>query len=161
MNLDTYITLDDVRCKVDVSNKKNALVVLSSILSSGLEDVCQDSILGKLKERERLGSTGLGAGIAIPHCRVKDLVQARLAFITLDTPIDYDAVDNKPVDMLFCLVVPENCNDTHLQILAYLANMLSDKSVCHELRHCTDEIALYQYITHWTPLSNNSTAVGL
>lgn len=161
MNLDTYINLDDVRCKADVSNKKNALVLLSSVLATGLEDICQDSILGKLKERERLGSTGLGAGIAIPHCRVKGLEQARLAFITLDSAIDFDAVDDKPVDMLFCLLVPEDCNETHLQILAYLANMLSDKAVCHELRHCTDEIALYQYITHWSPLTTTSSAVGL
>ena len=135
--------------------------MLSEILAADLDDICQDSILGKLKERERLGSTGLGAGIAIPHCRITGLSQARLAFITLDNAINFDAVDNKPVDMLFCLVVPEACTDTHLQILAYLANMLSDQSTCSDLRHCTDEIALYQYITSWSPLNRTSVAVGL
>lgn len=160
MDLRSYISLENVRCKVELGSKKKALVQLSEMLANGLDDISQDNILSKLKERERLGSTGLGAGIAIPHCRVSGLEQAKLAFMSLQDPIDFDAIDQKPVDMMFCLVVPEDCTDKHLQILAFLANMLSNPDMCHTLRHCTDEMRLFQLICDWSPLDQTSAAAS-
>ena len=156
MKLSSYITLDDIRCKVEVGSKKKALVLLSELIANNADDIHQDNILSKLKERERLGSTGLGAGIAIPHCRVNGLSHAKLAFISLQDGIDFESIDNKNVDMMFCLVVPETCTEKHLQILAFLANMLSDHTTCQSLRHCTDEISLYQLICNWSPLDHQA-----
>ncbi len=160
MNLNSFIDINHIRCKVEIGSKKKALVLLSEVLAEDGVELNQDVILSKLKERERLGSTGLGAGIAIPHCRVQNLQQAKLAFISLQDSIDFDAIDQKGVDMIFCLLVPEACTDQHLQILAFLANMLSNADVCQTLRHCTDEMALYQQICNWSPLDHSSEAAA-
>ncbi len=146
MQLSSYLQPENIRCKVDLSSKKKALVLLSEILSSEEEELNQDVILSKLKERERLGSTALGAGIAIPHCRVAGLSQAKLAFISLNEAIDYDAADKQAIDLLFCLLVPEDCTTDHLQILAMLAGMLKEKANCKALRECTQADAVHQYI---------------
>jgi len=109
-----------------------------------------ESLLG----REKLGSTGLGHGVALPHGRSSDISQARLAVIKLARGIDYDAPDTKPVDLLFALIVPEESTEEHLQILAMLAEMLADEKFLMQLRQTSDCDALFRLLTHWKKASN-------
>ena len=93
--------------------------------------------------------TGLGHGVAIPHGRVKDSDKTLIALIKLDQGIDYDAVDNQPVDLLFALLVPEHSTDEHLQLLSQLAEMLSDRDLVKQLRAATNSHSLLNTINGW------------
>ncbi|HEX7028124.1 MAG TPA: PTS sugar transporter subunit IIA, partial [Gammaproteobacteria bacterium] len=110
-------------------------------------------IFDKLLERERLGSTGLGGGVAIPHCRLAEARQAVVALMTLDSPVDFDSRDKKPVDILFALIVPEDCNEMHLKILATAAEMFSDPKFCQSLRSCESDSDLRTLSENWQPSS--------
>jgi PTS system nitrogen regulatory IIA component len=99
-----------------------------------------------LLAREKLGSTGFGNGIAIPHCRLKGCTQPVSALIHLDAPIDYDAIDGAPVDLLFVLLVPEAATDAHLELLRQIASMLDRKEVREKLRSASSNEALYQVV---------------
>jgi nitrogen PTS system EIIA component len=96
----------------------------------------------KLQERERLGSTGLGGGIALPHARMEGLENARGAFLNLAEPVAFDAVDGRPVDLVFGLLVPQSATEQHLQLLAALARLFHDKSFCDGLRKAEDPAAV-------------------
>jgi mannitol/fructose-specific phosphotransferase system IIA component (Ntr-type) len=111
-------------------------------------------IFDSLLNRERLGSTGLGTGVAIPHGRMTGIDAPVGAIITLKNGVDYDAVDHQPVDLLFALVVPEASTDEHLQILATLARMFSDRKLCENLRASQDAEQLLRAC--WT--AGNCTA---
>jgi PTS system nitrogen regulatory IIA component len=97
--------------------------------------------------RERLGSTGLGNGIAIPHGRLKNGQQTIAAFMQLSTSIDYDSVDNAPVDLLFALIVPENSTEEHLNTLATLAEMFSNTETLNKLRQSSSSEEMYTILT--------------
>ncbi len=153
MTINSFISPDRVACHDDASSRKRALEKLSVFLASSQAGLDKDAIFDKLLERERLGSTALGSGVAIPHCRLPTLQQAAIAFVTLSEGIDYDANDRKPVDLLFALIVPENCNETHLKILAEAAEMFSDSAFCQMLRDSASNENLYELITHWQPKS--------
>jgi len=101
-------------------------------------------VIDALMARERLGSTALGNGIAIPHCRIDICEQCIGALLTLDEAIDFDAPDQRPVDLLFVLMVPTQASNEHLEILAELARRFSDSSYCSRLRSATDSEGLYQ-----------------
>ncbi|MCW8908198.1 MAG: PTS sugar transporter subunit IIA, partial [Sedimenticola sp.] len=96
----------------------------------------------KLLERERLGSTGLGNGIALPHARMAGVGEARGAFVQLQSKADFDAIDRQPVDLVFGLLVPEQATEEHLQLLARLATLFSDDSFCERLRKAGNPQAL-------------------
>ncbi len=149
MELSNILPPERVLCGVNVTSKKRVLELASELLSShdkaGLQGVIFDSLIA----RERLGSTGFGNGVAIPHGRVKNVTETMLLFIQLAKPIEYDAIDGKPVDLLFVLVVPEESTDEHLQILSQLAEMFSDKALCRALRECQDQHLLYALVTDW------------
>ncbi len=101
--------------------------------------------------RERMGSTGIGNGIAIPHGKLEtEILQAMGVFIRLEQPVDFDAIDNQPVDLLFALLVPAEQCKTHLHTLALVAKRLADKTVCRRLRAAQNDEALYQTITEIT-----------
>ena len=99
-----------------------------------------------LMARERLGSTGFGNGIAIPHCRLEGCSAPVSALLHLEAPIDYDAIDGAPVDLLFVLLVPEAATDAHLELLRQIASMLDRKDVRDRLRSATSNEALYQVV---------------
>jgi PTS system nitrogen regulatory IIA component len=103
-------------------------------------------VFESLIAREKLGSTGFGNGIAIPHCRLKGCESPISALMHLDAPIDFDAIDGAPVDLLFVLLVPEAATDAHLELLRQIASMLDRKEVRDRLRSATSNEALYQVV---------------
>jgi len=106
-------------------------------------------VVGSLVAREKLGSTGLGQGIAIPHGRIRGLAQARGAFVRLKTPIAFDAPDGKPVTQVFVLLVPEQATEQHLQLLSELAQMFSARSFRERLASATDPASVAAVIAQW------------
>ncbi|MGV6826537.1 MAG: PTS sugar transporter subunit IIA [bacterium] len=142
-------------------SKKKALQISAELLAAGLDEVKPDAVFEKLLERERLGSTGMNSGIAIPHARVSGVRRPRGALIKLREPINFDAMDGEPVDIVFALMVPEEADQTHLDLLASLARAFSSKAVCQHIRNAqdTDDILLLlTTIPDETPLPPSSQA---
>ncbi len=124
--------------------------MISELAASQLT-VSSQTIFDAILTRERMGSTGIGNGIAIPHGKLEtDTSLAMGVFIRLEQPIDFDAIDNQPVDLLFALLVPAEQCKTHLHTLALIAKRLADKAVCRSLRVAQSDTALYQIITEIT-----------
>lgn len=146
MEINQLIAPDRVICLTDISSKKRVLEELSRLLGLGAVGLDPADIFNRLIERERLGSTGLGHGVALPHARIGDRDDTVGAFIKLDQGVDFDSPDNEPADLLFALLVPEAHTDEHLQILASLAGMFSDNEFCASLRQCESSEQLYEKI---------------
>lgn len=123
---------------LDIGSKKRLLEALSELLAQGDHTLNQETIFERLLERERLGSTGLGYGIALPHARIKEIDAAIGAFVQLREGVDFDAADAEPVDLAFGLLVPESANEAHLQLLADLAGRFSDADLRRRLREADD-----------------------
>jgi len=144
IELSDLLSAQRLHCKCDIKSKKKALQTVAELLGCTLEDeeLSEMDFLDALIAREKLGSTGLGHGVAIPHGRIKGLDQPFASLITLDQGIDYEAPDNEKVDIVMGLVVPEHCNDEHLQILASLASVFSSDTFRTALRECgsTDDM---------------------
>lgn len=139
------IALDlDVATKSRLFEAAGALFATSSGLDAG-------TVASSLSAREKLGSTGLGQGIAIPHGRIKGLPDARGAFIRLKTPVAFDAPDGKPVSQVFVLLVPEQATDLHLQLLSELAQMFSERAFRDKLATARDPATLVELFNAWTP----------
>ena len=129
-----FIVEQRIRCAIDVTSKKRLLEALAELLASSHPRLDADQVFERLLERERLGSTGLGHGIALPHARAKEVGEALGAFVSTASGLDYDAADGEPVDLAFALLVPETAAEEHLQILARLAGLFSDPAVRERLR---------------------------
>jgi len=113
--------------------------------------LARGTVVGSLVAREKLGSTGLGQGVAIPHGRIKGLSEAQGAFISLADPIAFDAPDGKPVAQVFVLLVPEQATEKHLQLLSELAQMFSDRSFRERLAAAPDAAAVHALFRDWRP----------
>jgi len=137
-----------ISCLQDSSSKKRSLEMLSILLASAVPDYTEAEIFDSLVARERLGSTGLGNGVALPHGRLRCLKQPIAALVTLREGIDFDAIDQQPVDLLYALLVPEESNDEHLRILAHLAGLFSNPDFCNRLRSCNDSDQCLQLINN-------------
>jgi len=135
------ISIDSVRCHVQAPSRKRVLQMISELVSEPSNNA--DTLFDGLMARERLGSTGLGDGVAIPHCRSKSSLM-RAAFISLEKPIDYESSDGEPVDLLFVLVVPESEQKAHLTALAELAEVFSNSRNRSTLRACRSNDALLE-----------------
>lgn len=133
-------------CALDSTSKKKALEQISILLDSSIPSMHAIAIFDALQGRERLGTTGFGDGIAIPHCRLKDLERPLAALIRFEQAVDFDAMDQQPVDLFFVLLVPQDSNAEHLAILADLAQQLEQKKLAAHLRQATDAADLYQRI---------------
>jgi PTS system nitrogen regulatory IIA component len=141
------VTADNIRCKDDSSSsKKRVIENISHLLAANTEAISADTIFQGLLDRERLGSTGLGKGVAIPHARMPGIMHTVAAMITLETPVDYDAPDGKPVDIIFGLLVPENGDESHLQNLSRLVTLFRDENVCKSIRETTDAEVLFDLL---------------
>lgn len=149
MKIVDLLTTERIRIDADIGSKKRALEVLSEMLSDTAADTPAGAIFNKLIGRERLGSTGLGHGVALPHARIEQRGEARGALIKLSDGIDFDAFDRQPVDLLFALIVPEHFTDEHLQILANLAELFSDQDLRRDLRRADSPEAIYQRLLAW------------
>ena len=149
MQLSDIINVNRIRNDVDVKSKKRALEALSDLISQDQAQIDADDIFDSLVSRERLGATGVGYGIAIPHGRINNCDKITGAFIKLNEAVDFNTVDNLPVDILFALIVPKESTDEHLQVLASLASMFSDETLRNKLRQSSDAEEIYQLITSW------------
>ncbi|QFT95109.1 Nitrogen regulatory protein [Roseovarius sp. THAF9] len=137
---------DAVRVYSSVSSKKRLLHELGSIAESvyGLD---QQRVVDALIERENLGPTGVGHGVALPHARLEGIDSVVGALVLLDTPIDFNSVDRQPVDLAFALFAPENAGVEHLKALALVSRTLRDPSICAKLRANDDPATLHTIIT--------------
>jgi len=149
MQLSEIINIDRIKCNINVQSKKRALEAISDLFAQDQTQLDSGNIFDSLLSRERLGATGVGYGIAIPHGRIKNCEQITGAFIKLNEGIDFDAIDNQPVDILFALIVPEESTDEHLQVLALLASMFNDADFRQQLRESNNEENIYQLLTEW------------
>lgn len=142
MNIADLLAPDAVVAGLKVQSKKQLLQELSA-RAHALTKLSERRIFETLVERERLGTTGVGAGIAIPHGRMGEAKMITGIFARLENPIDYEAVDSQPVDLVFMLLAPENAGADHLKALARVSRLLRDKSVCEKLRATKSAEALY------------------
>lgn len=124
------------------SSKKRILEQAARLLAGSAEEPDAEQIFERLLERERLGSTGLAGGVALPHARMPGLEESRGAFLQLANAVEFDALDGNPVDLVFALLVPENANEEHLQLLARLAAMFNEEELRERLRKAGTEEAL-------------------
>jgi PTS system nitrogen regulatory IIA component len=138
---------------LQAGSKKRALERVSELVSNCVDGLNDVEVFDSLISRERLGSTGMGRGVAIPHGRLKGIDHAVGAFVRLEEGIDFDAVDRQPVDLLFFLLVPEHFTDEHLQILSLLAQMFTDQPFCLRLRSAVNDNELYDLIAAWQPVA--------
>jgi len=156
MNINQLIAPDRVICLNEISSKKRLLEKLSQLLGLGAIGYDPMDIFNRLIERERLGSTGLGHGVALPHGRFGDKNETIGAFIKLGKGVDFDCPDNEPADLLFALLVPEQHTNEHLEVLASLASMFNDNNFCQELRTCNSDEELFKHLSGWVNASEAS-----
>lgn len=147
MLVDDLISADSVLPQVRTSSKKRLLEVISRALAKEDDGLNAREVFESLCARERLGSTGLGKGVAIPHGRVTGSSRVQAVFIRLAKPLAFDAVDGKPVDLLFALAVPEQCTTDHLKLLAEIAEKFSDEDLLQQLREADDANELVQLLS--------------
>jgi nitrogen PTS system EIIA component len=136
-----------IRCDVHAGSKKRLLELISEQLATTSDEFSQREIFESLNARERLGSTGLGHGVAIPHGRVHSAHTVTASFFRLAKPLAFDAVDGQPVDLLFALAVPEDCGEDHLKLLAHIAELFSDSDLLEELRSAESPGELLQLLS--------------
>ncbi len=149
MQIQSLLTPERTRSGLEASGKRSALELLAQTIAQNISSLDADDLLRRFLARERLGSTGVGHGIAIPHCRVSINADAGGtgaigALITLNHPIEFDAIDAEPVDILFAMLVPEEAHDEHLKNLAALAGALTRSEFRNRLRAASTNTALYE-----------------
>ncbi|MDZ4263709.1 MAG: PTS sugar transporter subunit IIA [Pseudomonadota bacterium] len=158
MEISTLLTAQHIYCDVAVSSKKRAMDVLSALLVEAGAPLSESEIFNGLIARERLGSTGLGHGIAIPHGRFSNLTRTVAILVQFAEPIDYDAIDGEPVDLVVALMVPERSTEEHLRLLATLAEMFSDADTRNELRHAATPEQVAAVVACWCPADDQADA---
>lgn len=147
MHLSNVLSLDCTKSAVHCSSKKRALEIISEIAAEHLDQNPQP-LFECILNREKMGSTGIGNGIAIPHGRIQNSDKAIAILIQCQDPIQFDAIDNQPVDLLFALLVPDAQCKEHLKTLSSMAEKLSNKQVCKQLRTARSDEELYQIMTN-------------
>ena len=148
MKLKPLLSPTRIALQVSLSSKKKSLQAVSELFAKDIPSISKDLVFDALTDREKLGSTGLGDGIAIPHCRYADCCEPLCAIITLtDGGVSFDASDGKNVDLLWALIVPTDANDDHLETLALMAEKLTQFEICQAIRQAHDPAKLYLLIT--------------
>ncbi|MEY4882253.1 MAG: hypothetical protein RIS34_107 [Pseudomonadota bacterium] len=146
----SILSPEHVLARVEATSKKRAFED-AGLLFENLHALSRALVTDSLFSRERLGSTGLGHGVAIPHGRIKGLKAPRAAVFQLAQPIGFDAPDEQPVSLLIFLLVPEAATQKHLEILSEIAELLSDATLREKLVTCASATELYSLITGWQP----------
>jgi nitrogen PTS system EIIA component len=157
MNISDLLQPAAIAASLKVHGKKQLLQELAA-RSASLVRLPERKIFETLTERERLGTTGVGQGIAIPHGRLGDLKQITGFFVQLESTIDYDAVDGQPVDLVFMLLAPEGAGADHLKALARVSRLLRNQQVTEKLRAAKSAEALYAILTDTTGSSGQVAA---
>lgn len=139
-----------IGCKINVTSKKRALQNLAELFCAEAgEELKQTEIFDALISRERLGTTGFGHGVAIPHGRLSELISPLIVVTTLDPPIDFDAIDSQKVDLIISLLVPENATDAHVALLSQIAALLRDNEMTQKLRTATSAKEIAELLPDW------------
>lgn len=146
IRLETILTPARSLVNVPGGSKKRVLEQIANLVARDLTDLDAQDIFENLIAREKLGSTGFGNGIAIPHCRLPGCQAPISAVLHLDAAVDFDAIDGAPVDLLFVLLVPEAATDEHLELLRQIASMLDRSEVRERLRQAQNNESLYQVV---------------
>lgn len=153
MDLSDLLTPESVIGSLKATSKKQALheIAVHAEVQTSLP---QRRVFDVLTERERLGSTGVGHGVAIPHGKFPELDRIHGLFARIDRPIDFEAIDDQPVDLIFVLLVPEDAGADHLKALARVSRLFRNQAVCDRLRAAEDEAALHALLTE--PTASNA-----
>jgi len=146
MSLATLLTRDSVIFDLKASSKKQLMQELA-LMAAERCDLEQDTIYSALLERERLGATSVGDGVAIPHARLPNIENVAGVFVRLAQPIDYDAADEQPVDLIFLLLAPESANAEHLRALAKISRLFRKEEFRESLRGAEDADAIFLMLT--------------
>lgn len=146
MDLSELLDPRALRVVDHLTSKKRLMQELGDI-ASGVYGIDSGKAVDALLERETLGPTGVGHGVALPHARIDGLDRVVAAFLRLDKPMDFDAVDRQPVDLVMCLFAPTDSGVTHLKALALVSRTLRDPGVCAKLRANTDPNTLFTILT--------------
>ncbi len=149
MEIIDLVSIEGVVADLKATSKKQALQDLAH-RAADVTGLHERAIFDTLLERERLGTTGVGLGIAIPHGKMADLDRLYGVFARLKDPVDFDAVDDQPVDLIFLLLAPESAGADHLKALARVSRLLRDQSVCEKLRGSDTPAAIYALLTEST-----------
>lgn len=142
-SLENLLTPERTACQVPGLSKKRLFETIARLISDDQLSLTYDEVFGQLIAREKLGSTGLGQGIAIPHSRIGNCTQPLGTLVTLADPIDFDAPDDQPVDLVFALLVPEEATQQHLDTLAEIARQFSQPEFCEKLRSAASSDDLF------------------
>ena len=151
--LAAILPVTNVLVNVEATSKKRAFEH-AGMLFENHHSIARATVTDNLFARERLGSTGLGHGVAIPHGRIKGLKNPLASVIRVAQPIPFDAPDDEPVGLLIFLLVPEAATQRHLEILSEIAEMLSDRDLRERLKTAGDATALHKLISDWAPLKS-------
>ena len=146
MQLDHLLTTDGVKNLGSCTSKKRLFHDLGSMAESAL-GLNASRVVEALLERESLGPTGVGGGVALPHARLEGLNEVRGLFLKLDKAIDFDAIDRQPVDLVFALLAPEDAGVEHLKALAAVSRTMRDAAICAKLRANSDPNTLHTILT--------------
>ena len=146
MDIRDLIAVEGVEANLRVTSKKQALQELSK-RAAAITGEHERAIFDVLMERERLGTTGVGHGIAIPHGKLAGLDRLFGLFARLEAPVDFQSIDEQPVDLVFLLLAPETAGADHLKALARVSRLLRDEGICNKLRGTDDDEALYALLT--------------
>lgn len=146
MEIHDLLSTDGVIANLKANGKKQALQELAS-RAARITGLHERQIFDTLLERERLGTTGVGNGIAIPHGRLGGLNRLHGVFARMERPIDFDSIDEMPVDLVFLLLAPESAGADHLKALAKVSRLLRDKTICEKLRSADSADAIFALLT--------------
>jgi PTS system nitrogen regulatory IIA component len=148
MDLNNFFSEESIIMDCQSKSKKNVLELISEIAAS-VSVANKDIVFEKLYEREKLGTTAFGNGIAIPHARIDDLLEAKIIILKLETAIDFNSSDGEKVDLIVSLLVPNNENDMHIKILSKIAEMLDDKVFREKIRNCSSKLEIKSVINSY------------
>ena len=142
MIISALLSPQSIFIDTEITSKKKLLELIANIVADRTK-LSESSIYNNLLNRERLGSTGLGQGFAVPHARINDLDQTIGCFFRLKEAVNFESPDNRPVDLVFTIIIPEEATEEHLMILSSLASIFSREEICDAIRNATskDEIA--------------------
>ena len=138
MNLYDFMDKGSILLDYELKSKKSVLELISKSMAE-ITGTNSDDIFSKLYEREKLGTTAFGNGIAIPHARIDKLANAKIMILKLKTPVDFESIDNKKVDIIFTLLVPDDESDKHVEVLSKIASLLDNKIMRENLRQAKNE----------------------
>ena len=151
MTLNELIARDCVATDLKVTSKKQLIQEMADLMVNcgclDNSDIKTRDIVGAAVERERLGSTGVGSGVALPHARIEGLNKVKVAFVRLDAPVDFESIDDRPVDLVALILAPSNAGGDHLRALAQISRRLRNEDVRSRLRRAPDAESLYTIFT--------------